>query len=97
MSSPETNIIPSAADKLEDSEEDVVVEEEQGQELQNKGKRVRRKNRGKPKKGKKEEEENKVDLNDSVQIEPKSSPQKSRFTKPAKVRIKMADFKASTC
>ena len=83
---PSSDINISLVEENKESDEDVVVEGVDGEEEQKKEKKTRRRNRGKPKKGNKEENDGKSDLNDSVQIEMRSAQKPARFTKPAKVK-----------
>ncbi len=83
MSSSDINI--SLEEEIKESDEDVVVEGVEGEEVKKKEKKTRRRKRGKPKKGIKEGNESKSDLNDSVEIETKSAQKPARFNQPAKV------------
>ncbi|XP_023323044.1 uncharacterized protein LOC111697324 [Eurytemora carolleeae] len=83
VSSSDINI--SLEEEIKESDEDVVVEGVEGEEVKKKEKKTRRRKRGKPKKGIKEGNGSKSDLNDSVEIETKSAQKPARFNKPAKV------------
>ena len=79
---PSSDINISLEVEIKETVEDVVVEGVDGEEVK---KKTRRRNRGKPKKGNKEGNESKSDLNDSVEIETRSPQKPARFNKPAKV------------